>query len=300
VFLSTLLRNFGKTPSIPFIAAITELVNHDPEVLVGDLVGYMKDGSLRLTTLMLSPLWIKHGGKSHDVLFDLAIAAISDPKTGLNEFDEACRTLSEILRIVSVNRDEYGAKMDVVNKAMSGREIPAHLKLLTLQVTDDVEDLSESDSPLYRSTKLKAFAFMFVRNPSKANLERVLAVFRKVVGATGEEYSKFLEAFAVCFSKISCSLIRDEVAVKREMSSLLEFIMTSVSGNWVNKVAVLKLLQAIDIEIGVLLIRNFERRALEIAVRYYFSNHTSLARVAQKTLEKMARMDNLATINGFL
>ena len=306
VILRTLLINFGEAPTIPFVAAVVEIVRHQPDVLFPDLMQYVKVKSLKSTMLMLTNSLLNDESiakfsseEGRNRLFELAISVLSDPSSKLNEFEEACRSLSVLLTYV--DRSQYSEKMKLVQEALSKRDIPPHMRLFALQICDDLESLKPEagDSTSLVSTKLRSLALMFIRNPSIDNLRSILNILWSSVHAKGEAASKFLDALALMFSKITVDMIQSDSYILSRLKIILELVTrNNHCENWVQGVALVHFLQAISKDVGRLLLSGFEEKVFQIVFGHCFSKQVSLSQAAVAATCKLVTYDLLDFVNG--
>ncbi|OHT07068.1 hypothetical protein TRFO_05262 [Tritrichomonas foetus] len=301
VLLRTLLINFGKSPTISFVLSVVELLRHEPEILIPDLMLYINHKSLQLSLLMISPI-ILHDSqlskffddKSKEELFSLAITTLSQPNPSFSEFEEACRTLVALLDSTS-NKDTQ-TKLKTINSILN-KDLPPHLMFFSLQLSDSLEKLRpcDSDSPTIKTSKISALSKFLIRLPTEANFIEILSIFRSFLESKGEIFSKLVDSVAKCFTVITLDLLKsfdykdNTCSIIQNLKILLSKFLEINSTNWVQNKAVIKLIRFVKRDVGNYLINNYEEKAIKMIFKFCFSRQIPLSSAAASVMASTIR-----------
>lgn len=283
--LRTMLISFGETPTIPFISSVMSLLKHQPNYLFADLMQYIENKSLKFTMLMLAPHILRNKQLTKYIpddysskIFQIALSSISDNKTPLSEFEEACETLVSILEFSK--QGEMKERLRLLEEKINN-DFPPHYKLYMLKISNSFEELIpiESDTLLIKSNKLIALSYFLSRNPTIDNMKRIMTVFSQYIYSEGELYSKLLESLSRSNKLLTKEYIKD-IELSKLLSDIISQALEKPNGNWVQKIALLRFIESIQPEIGIELSPQFETKSIEIIFKFCLSKQNHLSNKA--------------------
>ena len=313
LLLRTMLIKFGDKPSLNFIKAIIELIKHNPSLLIPDLMQYINHKSLKLTMLMLSPALLNSpksksffDQQSKNELFNLALLTISQSNPSISEFEQACSTLSIIVEQTS-NHSDAIKQIDKIKEALP-KNLPKHLKILTLPFENNIEKITpkESDSLSVQTSKILSLSKLLLRSPTLENFSIILPIFKTFMNSEGEIFSKFIEALSEIFSIISLDFFllnkSDSLlpSVVNDLKIILNHFLTSPTLNWVNNISLLHLIEFIKIGVGNFLINDYGNKVLKIVLNFCLSKQKQLSSAAQDVLLKIFHKSNVSFLLKYI
>ena len=285
VIFKTLAKNFKDNVSSYLIKSLYELVKMSPEILDCDaqLLDDKKYNklALHLFSMILSDKELEKIVKKESLLKLSAIANdfLFEEPAVFNNFEQACNVIAHL---------QFHGITDERTKAIFEKEIPDFLKVFTLKLGDNVDDViptgKESSSILI--AKIDALSY-FIRKKNEENVVfEGLNALSKYLKDNGEIFSHATEALTVVFPYVTEKAFDDE-RTKEIVANILEEVLNKKKINWVNEASICQLLSIIEREKGNALINNFSVRRIRKILPLCLSKQKNLKRKAIDCLKNV-------------
>lgn len=323
--LNALLNTFGENPTLPFIFAILNLLKKaiDPNILIKDMMQYVnqKKQQRQLTLLMISPYLIANENESKknsikitsemkDDLFELAISIITKNAPSIpsfSEFEEACRTFSTLLEKESPSKSAEKALK--IKEVLNLIDCPSYLKIYTFPFIDSIDELTpkEDDKLSIVTAKLSALSNFLKRSPTIENIECIFNIFVSFIHTESKEIlTNLINAVSRSFSILTVETFSEKEnsekvkGILKNLKILLECFLNIKTSNFVQNMAIVNLIQNVNVDVGNMIIHNYKKISFHIVFNFCFSMHINLSETAINVLKSIIQYKTVSEFVSLL
>ena len=292
--LRSLCISFGRQPNHSFVEAVTTLIEMNPNILINDIMEFVKVNSLTQTILAIGPDVLNNDeiykaveeNKFLGDFLEVGIATLLSESPSLTDFERACSTLALIAR----NSSEYREK---IAEAASKAKIPNHFRKFFYLLPVPIELLypKEDDPSSLLVTKMKALPDYLKRNLGNEDANKqVIAILEKApMFCKGDSFCAFCESIGGCFSYV--------FGVDNEkLAGIMKSALNVESMNWVQKEALVKLFASVDIDMCMRIIPNYHSIVIKTLFEFSLSPQDGLSNEAMKVIVKVITLETISIV----